>query len=127
MSTTPQARAKKFRLAAAICVVIGVICLAAAAFFALQPGDPDCTDFSNPECPGYDPNASRREDFELEKIGGKALVFTVHFNKWAADWLHGPKLGLLMGVILLLAGWWCLGEARDIEDDAEVAGVDAAP
>jgi hypothetical protein len=92
-----------------------------AAFLSLQPDDPDCSDFDNPQCPVYDPNYSRRGDFELERIGGKALVFTVHFNKWAADWLHGQKLGLLLGVIALLAALWCFRESRYIEADAEEA------
>ena len=81
-----------------------------------SPAD-KCFDPADPSCEVYDPVSAQREDFDLERIGGKALVFTTRFNRWLATWFHGPRLAGLISVVSLLVAVWCYREARWLKEE----------
>jgi hypothetical protein len=115
----PKSPAQRFlwvaRIAGAVCLASGV----SAAVLLASPAEP-CFDPSDPSCESYDPVTARQEDFQLERIGGQALVFTTRLNRWLATWFHGSKLAGLISVVSLLAAVWCYHEARwlkELEDE----------
>jgi hypothetical protein len=118
MSGPPKSPAQRFLWAARIA---GVVCLASAVWAAvllLGPAE-SCFDPSDPSCESYDPVTARQEDFQLERIGGQALVFTTRLNRWLATWFHGPRLAGLISVLSLLAAAWCYREARWLEEEED--------
>jgi hypothetical protein len=99
--------------------IAGAICLASAVWTGVLLASPadKCFDPADPSCEVYDPVSAQREDFDLERIGGKALVFTTRFNRWLATWFHGPRLAGLISVVSLLVAVWCYREARWLKEE----------
>jgi hypothetical protein len=111
MSQPAKLRAKRlFRIAAAAAAICVIATLSAVAL-VLNPG-PDCTASPGPDCEYSDAEFTRKQEFELEKIGGKSMVIAAQFNSWLAGWFHGAKLALLIAAVSLMVAAWCYREAR---------------
>jgi hypothetical protein len=118
MIALPKSPARRFLWVARIA---GAVCLASAVWtVALLVGPAEsCFDPSDPACESYDPVTARQEDFQLERIGGQALVFTTRFNRWLATWFHGPRLAGLISVFSLLVAVWCYREAHWLKEEED--------
>jgi hypothetical protein len=118
MGASPKSRAPWFvwtgRIASAVCLA-GMVW---AGILLFSPGD-ECPDLSSARCAANDPEISRREEFELEKIGGKAMVYAVRLNHWLASWFAGIKLALLISALSLLTAVVCYREARWLKEQEE--------
>jgi hypothetical protein len=110
MSEPAKVRAKRFFRIAIAAAAICVIATLSAAVLVLNPA-PDCSVSPGPDCQYADPEFTRKQEFELEKIGGKSMVYTAQFNAWLVGWFHGAKLALLIAVVALLVAAWCYREA----------------
>jgi hypothetical protein len=123
MTALPMSRVQSLvwagRLASAVC--LGGVIWGGILFFGSD--STACTDLSSASCRAADPEISRQEEFELEKIGGMAMVYAVRLNHWLADWFHGIKLAALISALSLLTAVLCYREAQWLkeleEDEAE--------
>lgn len=79
-------------------LVLGL--LAALLIYALTPPEVDAAaGIGN----------SRLDDYNIERIGGKAAVYAAHFNRWLDGLWHGRTLSYTVAVLALavaLACWW---------------------
>ena len=101
--------ARRLRLAAAVVVVVGWF--VAAVIFALAPPD------GERGIDGYrvvggqafaSDDASSRELWQLERLGGKAAVLTFKFNRWLTSLWSGRPLAYTLAVVSLLVALGCL-------------------
>lgn len=67
--------------------------------------------------------SGRQFDADVERIGGKATVWAVHFNQWFANLWHGKTLALTLAVLSVCAAMLCFKVADHL---ARVADHDAA-
>jgi hypothetical protein len=64
---------------------------------------------------------SAAEQFQIERLGGKATARTVEFDHWLASLWHGERLAWTLAVLALAIGGSCMyvaglmGEAVDAE------------
>lgn len=107
----PGKRAKGFLWAAGIAGAIAAAALVTAAVMFFTPAQ-ECYAAPGVPCALSDPEFTKKDEFELEKMGGKAMVFAVQFNRWIASWFHGIKLALLIFAVSLLIAVGCYAEAR---------------
>jgi hypothetical protein len=85
----------------------------------LPPEPPDCTDPSS-NCSVFDLGEQRAENFQLERIGGKAAVLAVELNRWLAVVFHGRNLVRVASTAALLLAWACRKLTLElVEDDKE--------
>jgi hypothetical protein len=118
VSGPARIRARRFFRIAVAAAAICVIATLSAAVLVLKPG-PDCSASPGPDCQYSDPEFTRKQEFELEKIGGKSMVYAAQFNSWLVSWFHGARLALLIAVVSLLVAGWCYREARWLEREEE--------
>jgi hypothetical protein len=78
-------------------VVIFVAGLAAAALIYAFSSEQTPAPFLDP----------RLTEFQIERIGGKAMVYVVRFNEWFAGFWHGRPLAFTIAVLALLAALFC--------------------
>jgi hypothetical protein len=107
----PGPRAKKFLWVAGIAGVICAAALVSAVVLWSTPAE-QCYAAPNVPCTSSDPELTRKDEFELEKIGGKSMVLAVEFNHWLASWFHGVRLALLIFGVSLVVAATCYAEAR---------------
>jgi hypothetical protein len=107
----PGTRAKKYLWVAGIAGVICVSALVWAVALLVAPAE-QCNSAPDVPCASSDPELTARDEFELEKIGGKSMVLAVQFNHWLASWFHGFKLALLIFAVSLVIAVGCYAEAK---------------
>ncbi|MFZ9676995.1 MAG: hypothetical protein ACO3BH_01450 [Quisquiliibacterium sp.] len=82
----------------------------------LPPNPPDC---ENPDaaCSVYGPGERRARDYQLQKIGGQAMVLADRFHTWAMSWLQGRKLIMLLAILCFGSAAVCarLGRVADLQ------------
>ena len=57
----------------------------------------------------------RINEFQIERIGGKATVYVVRFNEWLGSLWHGRQLAFTIGAIsvfIALICFWIASRAR---------------
>jgi hypothetical protein len=99
--------------AAMIVLTIGMA--AAAALWALSPSDSSTA--RNAVSANGSPASSAsymtpREEYEIEKVGGKPAVYVARFDRWLSSLFHGKNLAGLTAVISLLLAFVCWRESR---------------
>jgi|SRR5580658_7915864 hypothetical protein len=114
----PGPRAKKFLWVAGAAAVICAAALVWAIVLSLAPAD-QCYAAPDVPCASSDPELTQRDEFELEKIGGKSMVLAVEFNHWLASWFHGVKLALLISAVSLVIAVGCYAEAKWLMGEEE--------
>jgi F0F1-type ATP synthase membrane subunit c/vacuolar-type H+-ATPase subunit K len=57
----------------------------------------------------------KQYDFQLERLGGKAMVLTAQFNDWFSSLWHGKPLAYLLAGASLAVGLGCLWVARRLK------------
>ena len=67
-----------------------------------------------------------REDFELERIGGKSAVLAVHFNRWLTSWFHGKRLAELIAAFSCLIAGFCWRESKWLRWNDKDALIESA-
>jgi hypothetical protein len=116
MPPPPKSQSERFRLAARIALAVCVVSALAAGVLMLSPEEP-CYDPSDPSCAVYDAVVARQQDWQLERIGGTALIYTTRFNRWLAIWFHGARLAGLISAVSLAVALWCYREARWLREE----------
>ena len=114
----PGPRAKKFLWVAGVAGVICATALVWAVVLLIAPADP-CYAAPDVACASANPDLTARDEFELEKIGGKSMVLAVEFNHWLASWFHGFKLALLIFAVSLVIAVACYAEAKWLMGEEE--------
>ena len=103
-------RHRRVRLAGLIVLIAGWIAAAIVLVAAGRAGGEEARE------------ASRGETLTLERIGGKAVVRTVAFDRWFASLWQGERLGWTLAVLSLVIGGACfyvgglMGETVDGEE-----------
>jgi hypothetical protein len=49
----------------------------------------------------------RVNEFQIERIGGKATVYVVRFNEWLGSLWHGRQLAVTLGIISIVIALVC--------------------
>ncbi len=70
------------------------------------------------DTPGRDAAAEiasgRVYDYNIERIGGKSMVYATRFNQWLGTLWQGQALAVTIGVLALVVGGGCLLFARSL-------------
>jgi hypothetical protein len=77
--------------------------LAAALVYVYAPG----------EAP-YQLPYSRQDDYQVERVGGKAAVWVLHFNRWFLGLWHGRQLAWTLAGISIVIALLCLLAGRSL-------------
>jgi hypothetical protein len=119
----PKTRGEWLLWCSHVLIAIGVG-FAVLAFLS-APDPPNCEDPDSP-CSVFGVGERRAQNFQLERIGGKAMVMAVEFQAWVASWFHGRKLTALVSIVAFLAAWlfWKIA-AVILEEEAEAARLAA--
>jgi hypothetical protein len=64
-------------------------------------------------------DGSDREMQELERLGGKASVWTYRFDRWLASLWHGQRLAGTLAVLSLVISWGCFHLAGLMAEDPD--------
>lgn len=101
------------RLAAYAILAIGMVW--AAAIWATSSNESTAPGYFVTANGSYASSPSQmtpREEYEIEKVGGKPAVYVAKFDRWLSRLFHGKNLaGLVAGVTILIA-LGCWREAR---------------
>ncbi len=69
---------------------------------------------------------TRLNDYNIERIGGKAAVYAARFNRWLGGLWHGRPLAATVAVLALAVALACLWVAHlaalPVHDDADDDG-----
>ena len=57
----------------------------------------------------------RSNEFQIERIGGKATVYVVRFSEWLGSLWHGKQLALTVAVLSIVVALACFWAARMVE------------
>ena len=114
----PGPRAKKFLWVAGVAGVICAGALVCTGELLFAPAE-QCYVAPDVPCASSDPELTQKDEFELEKIGGKSMVLAVQFNHWLASWFHGLKLALLIFAVSLVIAVGCYAEAKWLMGEEE--------
>lgn len=122
MNANESARRRGFLLASLPLWLAG-LALALWAW-SLHREAPDCADAAI-HCRGMSTDAQIAEEYGLQRMGGKAMVFMVRFERWAQAWLEGARLRALLSAAclaaalgLVLGAYRAPHEADDVERDS---------
>jgi hypothetical protein len=107
MATTSLAR--RLRLAAVAALLTGAVAAGSLWYIAERSAEP-------PEFAGGSV-AEAREMQQLERIGGKAAVMVLRFQRGFESLWHGERLALSVGVLSLLVAALCLHLAALSDED----------
>lgn len=118
----PTGRSHRYALASTLLAVLG-ICLALLAV-VLPPDPEDCEDPAS-TCSVYGVGEQRARESQIERVGGRALVLAVRFQTWAATWLEGRRLVMLLAVVALLCAALLRRIAGALRDEERVAVAEA--
>jgi hypothetical protein len=86
-------------------LVVGLV--SAALIYLLAPEDPNA-DAAREIASG------RAYEYNIERIGGTAAVYTVRFNQWLGSLWHGKQLAATVAVLALVVALLCFLLARMI-------------
>jgi hypothetical protein len=101
------------RRAAALVLAIGM--LTAAAVWATSKNESNATGetITATGSSAVNPNQmTQREEYEIEKFGGKPAVYVAKFDRWLSSLFHGKNLAGLIAVLTLLISLGCWREAH---------------
>ncbi len=113
-STTLHARLHR---AALVVLAIGMVA-ATSIWFLAPSASGDAVSASGLSAVGAGA-MTQREEFEIEKVGGKAAVYVAKFDRWLTRLFHGKNLAGLIAVISLLVAFVCWRESRWQRDQHE--------
>jgi len=94
-------------------LIILIAGLIAAAAIYLSAGEPA-------EDPTDQITSARLYEYNLERIGGMAAVYTDRFNRWFARLWHGRTLAATVAVIATLAALFCAWLAHLVAERLDV-------
>ena len=77
--------------------------LAAVLVFLMVPGEDAGVSGDNM----VSPESVKRYNYDLERLGGKSLVWVAEFNDWLGSLWHGRKLAGTLIVLFGGAAWIC--------------------
>ena len=63
--------------------------------------------FSADTAPTIELGDRRANEFQIERIGGKATVYVVRFNEWLGSLWHGRQLAFTIGIISIVIALVC--------------------
>jgi hypothetical protein len=95
----------RFNRSGVIILVVGLI--SAALIYFLAPDDPN-GDAARQIASG------RAYDYNIERIGGTAAVYTARFNQWLGSLWHGKSLAYTVAVVAVVVALLCFLLARMI-------------
>ncbi len=100
------------RLHRAAMIVLAIGMVAAALIWVLSPSDPsDVTSaYVSPAVSAS--QMTPREEYEVEKVGGKPAVYVAKFDRWLPSLFHGKNLGGMIAVFSFLIAFVCWRESR---------------
>lgn len=81
--------------------------LAAALVFAFAPDEAANATQAIRDNPAY--------EYDIEKIGGKSMVYAARFTEWLASLAHGPALAATIAVVSVAVALAMLGVARRMQ------------
>jgi len=101
--TPHTALPRRFIATGALILVVG---LAAAAYVYWSAVD------ESAEQMAQDMIHNKQYDFQLERMGGKAMVLMAQFNDWLGSLWHGKPLACIVGGSSLVVGLACIWVGR---------------
>ena len=93
-------------------IVLAVGMAAAASIWALVPSNPADVVSANGSPAVSASDMTPREEYEIEKVGGKPAVYVAKFDRWLSSLFHGKNLAGLIAVVSLLIAFVCWRESR---------------
>jgi hypothetical protein len=116
--STPHSR---LQLAGLVVLVVGL--LAALCVYLAAANGPDTGAASYRIVDGHAyasaPDDSDREMQALERLGGRASVWTYRFDRWLASLWHGRRLAGTLTVLSLVVSWACFHVAGLMAEDPD--------
>lgn len=110
MQNSPLPR--QLRIGGIAILLIGWACAALIYLFADNPDglDPDSADYQmiNGHVVAQPFSASKRQQLEVERLGGSASVYIVEFDSWLGTLWHGRRLAWTLAAASALAAGACL-------------------
>ncbi|GAB2897792.1 hypothetical protein LSG25_15780 [Paralcaligenes sp. KSB-10] len=94
----------RFYLAGVVILAVGLI---SAALIYILAADNQVDEIGS----------GKQYDFAVERIGGKAAVWAVHFNQWFGGLWHGKQLAFTLAFISIGAALVCFLIARSLSFD----------
>jgi hypothetical protein len=109
---------RRLYFCAGACFVAGVL-VGAAVFVLAASYDSSGTNVVVIGGQSYatDPADSKSYDGQLERMGGRSLVFADQFNRWFGSLWHGENLGLTIAVLASALALILLWIGREVERD----------
>jgi hypothetical protein len=98
----------RFDLAGALILVVGLVI--AAAIYATSADDGSAA-------VSQELMNTKRYEYQLERIGGKAAVFAVEFNQWFESLWHGKHLASTVAILSIVVALGCFFVAHVLSDD----------
>jgi hypothetical protein len=105
----PRSGAGRLRLAALAVLAVGWL-LALTVYLASAPAADDG---------GAAAVDTSTEMLQVERLGGKAAVLTLQFNRWLQTLWHGRRLAGTLAVLSTLMAWLCLHIAELADGDED--------
>ncbi|OWT54224.1 hypothetical protein [Candidimonas nitroreducens] len=93
--------ARRFYVAGYVVLACGL--LAAALVYTYAPADAS-----------YQLPYSRQDDAQVERLGGRAAVWVLHFNRWFLGLWHGRQLAWTLAGLSLAIALLCLLAGRSL-------------
>ena len=115
MTAPRPAPAQRLRVAAGVVLVAGWLAAAAVYLAAPEPARADAYGGAY----AAKPEGSVREQQALERLGGKAAVGAVAFNRWVASLWHGRRLAYTLAAGATVVGLLCLHIAGLMAEDVD--------
>jgi hypothetical protein len=102
----------RIRYGGFIVLLLGLIAAAEVYLTAGAPAPDPTAEITS--APGY--------EYNLERIGGKAAVYTDRFNRWFTSLWHGQRLAATLAVLAVLIALACFKVAQMVEERSSDAG-----
>ena len=117
MSVSSFSTRRRFRLAAACLLIVGVV--AAAAILIADTVRQAGSSGADTNLPGYSTKLddNRRELAQVERLGGKVSVLTVEFHQWFLSLWEGRRLAWTLLVLAAVSAWLCWHVADLVDED----------
>jgi hypothetical protein len=111
---------RRLYLSAAAIFIAGVV-VGAVLYVMAASNEPPGTNFVIIDGQVYStgPADSKSYNDQLERMGGRSLVFADQFNRWLGSLWQGENLGLTIGVLASVLALVLLWIGREVKRDQE--------
>ena len=101
---SPQSR---LHLASVVILIVGLLAAALIYVMASKKADADRGDDQIVGGQAYRLDDSARQQQQLERLGGKAAVYTVAFNQWFSSLWEGKRLAYTVAALTVVVAFGC--------------------